>query len=102
MNATANRRPRALLLDDDPTVLRLLGTALEARGLDVRAALDAASGIELLTDELLDLPWSERQERRSDRRAEDTEPGRDQERQRSRQQRHHPKYSGSPRKGLAD
>ncbi|HET8542392.1 MAG TPA: response regulator [Anaeromyxobacter sp.] len=55
MNATTSRRPRALLLDDDPTVLRLLGSALEARGFDVRAALDAQSGIEILTDELFDL-----------------------------------------------
>src|SRR5512135_2471373 len=55
MNATNSRRPRALLLDDDPTVLRLLGTELEARGFDVRAALDAQGGIEILTDELLDL-----------------------------------------------
>lgn len=56
MNATnPNRRPRALLLDDDAVVLRLLGTALEARGLDVRAAAGAASGLELLLDELLDL-----------------------------------------------
>ncbi len=55
MNATTSRRPRALLLDDDPTVLRLLGMALEARGFDVRAALDAESGIEILTDELLEL-----------------------------------------------
>src|SRR5512133_2371473 len=55
MNATTSRRPKALLLDDDPTVLRLLGTALEARGFDVRAALDAESGIDALTDELLDL-----------------------------------------------
>ncbi|HEX9050016.1 MAG TPA: response regulator [Anaeromyxobacter sp.] len=55
MNATTSRRPRALLLDDDPTVLRLLGTALEARGFEVRAAVDARSGIDALTDELLDL-----------------------------------------------
>src|SRR5512138_24702 len=55
MNATTSRRPRALLLDDDPTVLRLLGTALEARGFEVRAALDGRSGIDILTDELLDL-----------------------------------------------
>ena len=55
MNATTSRRPRALLLDDDPTVLRLLGTTLEARGFEVRAALDAESGIEILTDELLEL-----------------------------------------------
>jgi DNA-binding response OmpR family regulator len=55
MNATTTRRPKALLLDDDPTVLRLLGTALLARGLEVRAARDAAAGLELLLDELLDL-----------------------------------------------
>ncbi len=55
MNATTTRRPRALLLDDDPVVLRLVGTALEARGFEVRAAMDAESGLELLLDELLDL-----------------------------------------------
>lgn len=55
MNATMIRRPRALLLDDDPTVLRVLGTALEARGFDVRAAADGERGVALLIDELLDL-----------------------------------------------
>jgi DNA-binding response OmpR family regulator len=55
MNATISRRPKALLLDDDPTVLRLLATALLARGFDVLAASDAAAGLELLLDELLDL-----------------------------------------------
>jgi CheY-like chemotaxis protein len=58
MNATtstANRNPKALLLDDDVTVLRLLGTALEARGLELRAAADGESGLALLLDELLDL-----------------------------------------------
>src|SRR5512138_2016296 len=55
MNATTSRRPKALLLDGDPTVLRLLGTALEARGFEIRAAADAQTGIEILTDELLDL-----------------------------------------------
>lgn len=55
MNANGDRRPRALLIDDDPTVLRLLGTALEARGYAVRAALDAESGLEALLDEILDL-----------------------------------------------
>ena len=55
MNATNLRRPRALLLDDDPTVLRLLGAALEARGFEVRAARDADSGLALLLDELLEL-----------------------------------------------
>jgi len=52
---TTTRRPRALLLDDDMVVLRLLGIALEARGFDVRAATDGASGLSLLLDELLDL-----------------------------------------------
>jgi DNA-binding response OmpR family regulator len=52
---TTTRRPRALLLDDDVTVLRLLGTALEARGFDVRAATDGESGLSLLLDELLEL-----------------------------------------------
>ncbi|WP_242342637.1 response regulator [Anaeromyxobacter terrae] len=55
MNATTNRRPRALLLDDDANVLRLLGTALEARGFEVRAATDAATGLDQLLDELLEL-----------------------------------------------
>jgi CheY-like chemotaxis protein len=55
MNATNMRRPRALLLDDDANVLRHLGTALEARGFEVRASKDAESGLELLLDELLEL-----------------------------------------------
>jgi CheY-like chemotaxis protein len=55
MNATTIRRPRALLLDDDANVLSLLGAALEARGFEVRAAMDAAAGLDLLLDELLDL-----------------------------------------------
>jgi DNA-binding response OmpR family regulator len=59
MNATTqpptDRRPKALLLDDDATVLRLLGTALEARGLDVRAASEGEGGLALLVDELLGL-----------------------------------------------
>src|SRR5512142_269741 len=55
MNATTSRRQRALLLDDDPVVLRLLGTALEARGFDVVAATDGEGGVALLIDELLDL-----------------------------------------------
>lgn len=53
--STTNRPPRALLLDDDATVLRLLGTALEARGFELRAATDAEAGLALLVDELLDL-----------------------------------------------
>jgi DNA-binding response OmpR family regulator len=52
---TSTRTPKALLLDDDTTVLRLLGTALQDRGFDVRAALDGDSGTSLLLDELLEL-----------------------------------------------
>ncbi len=59
MNATtstkAKRNPKALLLDDDSNVLRLLGTALEDRGFAVRAATDGDAGLSLLLDELLDL-----------------------------------------------
>jgi len=58
MNATtpaAKRNPKALLLDDDSNVLRLLGTALENRGFAVRAATDGDAGLSLLLDELLDL-----------------------------------------------
>lgn len=55
MNAKTSPRPKALLLDDDPTVLRLLGTELLSRGFEVRAAMDADAGLELLLDELLDL-----------------------------------------------
>jgi DNA-binding response OmpR family regulator len=53
--STANRTPKALLLDDDTTVLRLLGTALQDRGFDVCAAADGEAGTALLVDELLDL-----------------------------------------------
>ncbi len=52
---TSTRPPKALLLDDDTTVLRLLGTALQGRGFEVRAATDGDSGLALLLDELLDL-----------------------------------------------
>jgi len=53
--STSTRLPKALLLDDDTTVLRLLGTALEARGFELRAAIDGEAGFALLLDELLDL-----------------------------------------------
>jgi DNA-binding response OmpR family regulator len=55
MTDTTMRRPRALLLDGDIVVIRLLGIALEARGFDVRAATDGESGLALLLDELLEL-----------------------------------------------
>ncbi len=48
-------RPKALLLDDDPAALRLLGRALAAGGLEVLAATEGAGGLELLIDELLGL-----------------------------------------------
>ena len=49
------RRPKALLLDDDPAVLRLLGRTLSARGAEVLAATDGDGGLALLLDRLLDL-----------------------------------------------
>jgi len=49
------RQPKALLIDDDPIVLRLLPCALQARGFEVLAARDRASGLGLLLDEILDL-----------------------------------------------
>jgi len=49
------RRARALLLDGDLRALHALGVELEARGLEVRAATDGHSGLELLIDELLGL-----------------------------------------------
>jgi DNA-binding response OmpR family regulator len=55
MTTSSDRPLKALLLDDDPAVLRLLGTALEAHGYDVRAARDGDSGLSLLLDELLGL-----------------------------------------------
>lgn len=55
MRAALPRRPKALLLDDNPAVLRLLGRELSARGLDVLSAADGAAGLDLLLDELLDL-----------------------------------------------
>jgi CheY-like chemotaxis protein len=55
MTTSTMRRPRALLLDHDLVVLRLLGTELEAAGFEVRAATDGERGLALLLDELLDL-----------------------------------------------
>ena len=55
MRPALPRRPRALLLDDDPAVLRLLGRKLSARGVEVVAATEGNGGLELLLDGLLDL-----------------------------------------------
>lgn len=56
-NGTAStaRRPRALLLDDDAVVVKLLGAALRCRGLEVRSAADGHAGVSVLLDELLSL-----------------------------------------------
>jgi len=45
---TFRRTPKALLLDDDTTVLRLLGTALEARGFEELPGRDARSLLHLV------------------------------------------------------
>lgn len=55
MRPALPRGQKALLLDDDPATLRLLGRTLAARGVEVLAALEGAGGLELLLDELLDL-----------------------------------------------
>ncbi len=55
MRPATLRRPQALLLDDDPAVLRLLGRTLSHRGAEVVAAADAHGGLALLLDRLLDL-----------------------------------------------
>jgi len=55
MRPTLPRPPKALLLDDDPAVLRLLGRALWAHGLAVLAAADGKGGLDLLLEELLGL-----------------------------------------------
>ncbi|BDG06714.1 response regulator [Anaeromyxobacter oryzae] len=52
---TTNRRPRALLLDDDAVVVRLLRTALQCHGYEVLSAGDGAEGVAVLLDALLDL-----------------------------------------------
>lgn len=55
MRPALQRRPRALLLDDDPAVLRLLGRELSARGAEVTVARDGADGLSALLDVLLGL-----------------------------------------------
>lgn len=48
-------RARALLIDDEPTVLSVLSATLAARGIDVIVARDGLSGLRALVDELLTL-----------------------------------------------
>jgi CheY-like chemotaxis protein len=54
-NPTTNRRPRALLLDDDAVVVKLLRSALQCRGYEVLSAADGAAGLSILLEELLAL-----------------------------------------------
>lgn len=53
--ATAQRRPRALLVDDDPIVLAILASLLDELGIECLQAHDGRSGLRQLTDELLSL-----------------------------------------------
>lgn len=52
---TTLRRPRALLLDDDALSVKLLRTALQCRGFEVRAEADGEAGLAALLDTLLGL-----------------------------------------------
>ncbi len=49
------RRRRALVVDDDLLARRMLGDVLVSRGFEVIAAGDGASGLRVLSEELLDL-----------------------------------------------
>lgn len=55
MTAPTSLRPRALLLEDDPAVLRPLAYALQARGVEVLAAAEGHGGTDLLLEEVLGL-----------------------------------------------
>lgn len=45
-----NERPRILVVDDEPQLIRVLRTGLKSRGYDIRAASDGLAGLELFTD----------------------------------------------------
>ena len=53
--AHVHRRPRALLVDDDPIVLAILASMLDELGVDCVQAHDGRSGLRQLTDDLLTL-----------------------------------------------
>ena len=53
--AHVQRRPRALLVDDDPIVLAILSSLLDELGIDSVQAHDGRSGLRQLTDDLLSL-----------------------------------------------
>lgn len=45
-----NDRPKILVVDDEPQLIRVLRTGLKSRGYDIRAAADGLAGLELFTD----------------------------------------------------
>ncbi|MGC3997361.1 MAG: response regulator [Anaeromyxobacter sp.] len=51
----ATSRPRALIVDDDPVVVHVLGALLAERGIDSVWAADGRDGLRRLSDELLSL-----------------------------------------------
>jgi CheY-like chemotaxis protein len=54
-NAPAIRRPRALLVDDDPVVLQILSALLDELGIDCLHAADGRQGLRRISEELLSL-----------------------------------------------
>src|SRR5918996_5012731 len=45
-----NERPRILVVDDEPQLIRVLRTGLKSRGYDVRGASDGESGLETFSE----------------------------------------------------
>lgn len=45
-----NDRPRILVVDDEPQLIRVLRTGLQSRGYEIRAAADGLAGFEVFTD----------------------------------------------------
>lgn len=45
-----NDRPRILVVDDEPQLIRVLRTGLKSRGYDIRSAADGLAGLEIFTD----------------------------------------------------
>ncbi len=52
---TSQKRPRALLVDDDPIVLAILSSLLDELGVECVQAQDGRSGLRRLTEDLLDI-----------------------------------------------
>ncbi len=55
LTETTQRRPRALLVDDDPLVLSILSSLLEELGVECIQARDARAGLDELIEGLLSL-----------------------------------------------